>query len=253
MGASTPVVTMNMQQGAFGPGGAAGQIPGSVTGEAALTGLDPNTQRLIRGVGTGQLDYASVVSRMTPAAKQNFTGALLAFNPNFNQAQYGTQAATQRAFTSGQYSQQLNSLNTAIEHMKTFNQMADALNNNNVQALNKLGNTVNTEFGSDAATNFNIAKQAFSGEVGKAFAGANVGEGDRKALADQITAASSPAQLRGAAKTAQSLLEGKRTALQQTYQSGMAGQPNFGQAPGGGGNQASGGHPFFSQFGGQAR
>jgi hypothetical protein len=33
-------------------------------------------------------------------------------------------------------------LNTAIEHMRTFDQMADALDNNDAHALNRLGNTV---------------------------------------------------------------------------------------------------------------
>jgi len=153
----------------------------------------------------------------------------------------------QEAFTSGNYSQQLNYINTAREHLKTFNSLADALNNGNVQALNKLGNTFGVQFGSDKATNFNIVKQAFASEVGKAFAGANVGEGDRQEIGKQISAASSPAQLRGVAATADILLADKQKALKDTYESGRSGTPNFGSD-----QSAPSSNDPFTQFGGKA-
>ena len=160
-----------------------------------------------------------------------------------NAANYKTALKQQEAFTSGNYSQQLNSINTAREHMKTFTSLADALGNSDVQAVNKVGNALGVQFGSDKATNFGIAKQAFMSEVGKAFAGAGVTLADRQEIGNQISAASSPAQLRGAAQTADALLAGKQRALQSTYQQGQGGKPNFGEQ-----NY----NDPFAQFGGKA-
>jgi hypothetical protein len=147
-----------------------------------------------------------------------------------NKRTYAAQTAEQKAFISGPQGQQLTAIGTSRNHMQTFKDTADALDNGNFLKANQVGNYLGMQFGSDKATNFNIAKSAFAGEVGKAFAGANVGVQDRQELMDKISAASSPAQLKGYADTADKLLEGKQKSLQQSYQEGMQGKPNFGGA-----------------------
>ena len=136
--------------------------------------------------------------------------------------------AEERGFTSGTQGQQLTAIGTARNHMQTFKDTADALDNGDLLLANKVGNAIGMQFGSDKATNFNIAKSAFAGEVGKAFAGANVGVQDRQELMDKISAASSPAQLKGYADTADKLLEGKQKSLKQSYDQGVQNKPNFG-------------------------
>lgn len=145
-----------------------------------------------------------------------------------NKMNYATETAEQKAFTSGTQGQQLTAINTARNHMQTFKETADALDNGNFLLANRIGQALGMQFGGDKATNFNIAKTAFAGEVGKAFAGANVGVSDRQELMDKISAASSPAQLKGYADNADKLLEGKQQSLKQSYSEGMKGQPNFG-------------------------
>lgn len=150
-------------------------------------------------------------------------------------ASVSTQKHLQQAFTSGDQGKQLTAISTAREHMKTFQQLADALDNGNVQVLNRIGNALGVQFGSDKATNFKIAAQAFGGEVGKAFDGAGVTEGERKAAQGAFNPNMSPQQFRGAIQTVDSLLAGKQTALKQSYTSGQKGQPNFGE----GGSQSA--------------
>lgn len=203
---------------------------------------------LAQAVASGQMKWGDVISPRTPMAiKQQFAAEVHQANPQFNSGDFTVEQKAREAFTSGNYSQQLTSINTAREHMKTFTSLANALDNGDVQGMNKIGNAFGVQFGSDKVTNFNIAKQAFSSEVGKAFAGASVAEGDRKEIGEQISAASSPAQLRGVAKTADALLAGKQTALQQTYKQSQQGSPNFG----GGAAAPSGGSDPFAQFGGR--
>jgi hypothetical protein len=214
------------------------------SGLGAAPGGQPSA--LAQSVASGQMKWGDVISPRTPMAiKQQFAAEVKAINPNFNSGDFTVEQKAREAFTSGNYSQQLNSINTAREHMKTFTSLADALDNGNVQALNAAGNALGMQLGSDKATNFNIAKQAFSAEVAKAFSGAGVTEGDRKEIGDKISSASSPAQLRGAAATADALLAGKQTALQQTYKQSQSGSPNFG------GPTGSTSTDPFAQFGGK--
>ena len=140
------------------------------------------------------------------------------------------EGAAQKAYTSGSQGQQLTAIATAREHMQTFKLTADALDNGDVTGLNRLEQLLGTQFGSDKATNFAIAREAFAGEVGKSLAGANVGVSDRNELHEKILNSSSPTQLKGFADTADSLLAGKQKALQVSYSAAMKGQPNFGAA-----------------------
>lgn len=222
---------------------------------SGATGQNGQPSAMAQAVADGSMKWGDVISARTPmAVKQKFLAEVKGVNPNFNSGDFTVEQKVKENFTSGNYSQQLNSINTAREHMKTFVGLADALENGDNQTLNKLGNAIGTEFGSDKVSNFTIAKQAFSSEVGKAFAGASVAEADRKEIGDKISAASSPKQLRGVAMVADELLKGKQTALKQTYSQGRNAQPNFGSDNSQNQNQQdSGNHPFFSGLGGKAK
>ena len=179
-------------------------------------------------VGQNRVDLASVLQRMPPGAKQNFLAALNAKYPDFNQGQFGIEKKVGEKYTSGNVSDQLLAINTAREHMKTFGQLADALDNGDVKVLNKIGNELGLQFGSDKKSNFNIAAQAFGGEVGKAFDGAGVVAGERAEAQKNFNDAMSKGQFKGAIKTVDALLAGKQKSAQDSYNAGRQGKPNFG-------------------------
>lgn len=249
-------IRANVQAGTLAGivGQGSGQIPQGATGEAAIANLPKEVQDAVRLVATGNADMKTVLTRMPAQGKMAFMSAVSAYNPQFNQSTFQVKQHVLTSATSGPLGQQLNSFNTAIEHMSTFREMADALHNGDVQLANRASQALGVQLGKSAATNFEIAKNAFSGEVGKAFAGANVSEHDREQLQQQISRASSPEQLRGAADTAQKLLEGKRHAIQGQIEQGLQGRPNI---PGMGGVPATGAAPsggggFFGKYGGSA-
>lgn len=197
---------------------------------SGVTGGGGQPSAIAKGIADGSIKWGDAVSARTPmAVKQALLTEVKSINPQFKSSDFDVEKKVQEAFTSGNYSQQLNSINRAREHMQTFLDTAADLDGGNVKAFNRLGNAFSVEFGSDKVGNLNIAKQAFSSEVGKAFAGASVGVSDREELDKQINAASSFTQLAGAARTADKLLAGAQTALKQTYESGRQAQPNFGQ------------------------
>src|SRR5262249_43629476 len=129
------------------------------------TQFDENSPE-VQAVAAGRMKIGDVITPRTPLpARKRFLAAVMNVNPQFNSADFDIEKGVRKAFTSGSYSQNLNAINTAREHMGTFFKSAQELNNGSVRALNALGNALSLQFGSDKVSNFNIAKQFFSGEV----------------------------------------------------------------------------------------
>lgn len=220
-----PIANFNLQNAGFG-------------------GNDPNYQNLVSAVANGQMKIENVVTPRTPLAKRTqFLADVLAQNPQFNAGDFDIEKGVRKKFTSGNVSDQLMAINTAREHIKVLNNLADALDNGDIPALNKIGNTLGVEFGSDKSTNFAIASHAVGSEIARAFDGAGVTQGERKDAQEQINANMSKGQFRGAIKVADALLSGKQKSAKQSYDTGTKGQPNFGgtQASPQGGGQSQGG------------
>lgn len=217
-----PQAQVNVQMGAGGPGG---PLSDTVIDALAAPGA--------------KLKLSDVLPPRAPlAVKQAAIKQVLTKYPDFSSADYDVEKGVMKDFASGPDAQKLQAFNTAITHMGIFKDAADALDNGDVKVLNRAGNALGAQFGSDKSTNFNIAKQAFIGEVTRAFDGAGVTMHDREQVENQVSAASSPSQLKGAADTAEKLLRGKRDVLKQQYEAGKGGKANFGE-PGSGGSGLS--------------
>jgi hypothetical protein len=206
------------------------QITIQAAQNAGVTGTPGQPSAIAQAIAKGDMKWQDVVSNRTPMnVKEALLKEIKGINPAYNSGDFDVEKKVREAFTSGNYSQQLNSINRAREHMQTFLQAAADLDGGSVKAFNAIGNAFSVQFGSDKVGNLQIAKQAFSSEVGKAFAGSSVALADREELNKAIDNASSFTQLAGAARTADTLLAGAQKALQQTYDAGRQGQPNFGQ------------------------
>ena len=192
---------------------------------------------MIDMVGQNRVDLATAMQRVPPAAKEKFLTNLAAAYPEYQQQVYSTRQALMKSATSGDIGKNITAFNTAISHAQQLSQAADALSNGDLPTLNKLGNALGYQFGSDKTTNFNVIKNALSGEISKVFKGGEATDAEIKAVQEPFSSANSPAQLKGAIDNAIHLMNSKRDALQQQYQQGMQGKPNFGgdQNRGGGG------------------
>jgi hypothetical protein len=179
-------------------------------------------------VGTGRVDLQTALQRVPPAAKDRFMSQLAQKYPDYNQAQFGVQKKVQEEFTSGDAAKSLTAFNTAIDHAKQLSAATDALDNGDVRALNAIGNKLGYEFGSDKTTNFNVIKNALAGEISKVFKGGGATDAEIEQVSSPFSSANSTAQLKGAINQAQSLMASKRDALQQQYNAGKQGKPNFG-------------------------
>jgi len=175
-------------------------------------------------VGQGRVDLSTVLSRMAPVAKDSFLRQLNAKYPGFSQLGYGME----KYMTQGEGGKNLTAFNTAIEHANQLNSAVDALQNGDNRTLNKVGNALGYEFGDNRTTNFNVIKSALSGEISKVFKGGQATDAEIKEVQGPFDTANSPAQLKGAINNAIRLMNSKRDALKQQFESGVQGKPNFG-------------------------
>ncbi|MDE2020694.1 MAG: hypothetical protein KGJ13_10195, partial [Patescibacteria group bacterium] len=198
---------------------------------AGATGANGQPSTIAKGLADGSIKWNDVVSARTPmAVKQQLLSEVKGIKPDFRSGDATLEQDVRKEFTSGDAAKNLTAFNTAIEHAKQLSDAADALQNGNVVALNKIGNALGYQFGSDKTTNFNVIKNALSGEISKVFKGGQATDAEIREVQAPFSAANSPAQLKGAIQNAIALMNSKRGALQQQYQQGIKAQPNFGGA-----------------------
>lgn len=211
--ALVPTATFNMQNNT--PGGPTAPLSDSVIEALAAPGA--------------KLKLSDVLPPRAPeSVRQAALNQILAKHPEYASSNYDVEKKAAEKYTSGNVSDQLLAINTAREHIKTFSALADALDNGNVQKLNKLGNEIGVQFGSDKASNLRIAAQALGGEMGKAFDGAGAVAGEREKWQSDLADYLSKGQFAGAVKTADSLLAGKQKSAREGYAASQNAKPNFG-------------------------
>ena len=148
------------------------------------------------------------------------------YDPSFNAAQYNNRVALMKDFTSGKAANNIRSLNTAVGHLDTLQKAATALDNGGIQLWNAIANKGLTATGDPRVTNFNVAANAVESELAAVFKGMGATDQEIKAWRENLSAAESPEQLRGAISTAVELLGSRLDALRQQYESGMGRKPH---------------------------
>lgn len=133
---------------------------------------------------------------------------------------YAARNKTLNDFTSGKSASTVRSLNVGIAHLGTLGDLASALDNGDVQVINRLSNAWKTQTGSTAPTNFAAARSIVANEVVKAVTASGGGVTDRKEAQDEISSANSPQQLQQVISTWKQLLSGQLGGLKQQYEQG---------------------------------
>jgi hypothetical protein len=136
-------------------------------------------------------------------------------------ARYRAQGAMEQAFGSGPQGNTIRSLNVAIDHTDVMSQLADALQNGDIQKVNALKNRMLVEFGHEGPVDFDIAKKIVADEIVKSVLGIGAGTGqERLELQADLDRANSPEQLHGVIQTARRLMLGQMRGLEQQYAAG---------------------------------
>lgn len=189
------------------PKGLSGKSSASIKADAeyyAQTGKLPPVRAGQSPVAIVQQNYRNAV--------QNYGNALAesrGINPS-QLAEMWRTAPGQLRFVLGADGRATVSLGTAVRHLDTIQQLADAWGSGNVQAINKVKAAFARQFGDASVTNLESASQIVGPEIIKAIGVAGAGTHDeREKAAAQFAAARTPDQIKGAIKTVQALLGGQ--------------------------------------------
>jgi hypothetical protein len=148
---------------------------------------------------------------------QNVMKRVMELNPDYQSNEYGSRSKAYKDFGSGKLGQQVASFNRSFAHLDTLSKLSDALGNNDIPALNKIGNYFSSQTGQPAPNNFEGAKKIVADEIVKAIVGNGGGVGDREEAAKTINNAQSPQQLSGMIETYKELLGGQLNSLGLQY------------------------------------
>ena len=185
-------------------------------------------QGLIDGIGKGVVSEAVALGRATPALKAQVLTGLATQYPAYVPGQFDAQKHAILAFGSGPLGQNIQTGNTALNHLATLKELASAEANGNTPLFNQIANAYGRETGQAAPTNLQSALTMVGPELTKAVVGAGGGEGDRENTIKALSALSkgSPAQAAGTLATIEDIFGGRLSEQARTYQR-TTGQSNF--------------------------
>lgn len=186
--------------------------------DPAIRSMAPTVEAII--------DYKKRLPGRTTKLGQYITDLVYNADPSYSEAEYDKRSKVMKDYAaSGPIGKQINAAQTAINHMDTLLQLSEALNNKDVQLVNRLKNTINTQLGLPAATNFDAAKSALANELMTYFRNSGVpSQRESEEWRKSLMAAQSPAQIKGVIATMTDLLEGRMKVLSANYERDMGGR-----------------------------
>jgi hypothetical protein len=184
-----------------------------------LASSDGENEALIEGIASGRINPNVVSTRNNQRAR--VMEQVAERYPDYDQTALTSRTAAQRDFSSGVTGRNITAIDTAIGHLGTMNQLADAMKNGDVKALNSLYNRLATETGQPEINNFDIAKGAVANELMRVFRQVGASEVETAEWEKKFANSSSPEQIKGATKTAGSLLGSRIDAIDNQWKRAM--------------------------------
>jgi hypothetical protein len=195
----------------------------TISKDYAINGINPDgtpggdVESMAQAIAAGKLAPINGFALARPRG-QAIMARVMEVNPNYDAGDYAAKLAALKGFATGKEGTALRSFNVASDHLDTLGQMADALNNGNVQVLNQIGNAWNKATGNPAPTDFEAVKTIVGKEVVKAIVAGGGGVGEREELSKLLTSANSPDQLKGVITHFKDLMDAQKAGLMDQYQ-----------------------------------
>lgn len=184
------------------------QIAGMSPDGAPSQNVEQMAQAIARGAAAPITGFA-----LAKPQGQTVMRRVFEINPQYDETTYGAKVAAAKGFASGQQGNALRSVATANAHLDQMGELVDALNNGNIQLVNKIGNAYQQQTGNPAPTNFDAVKNVIGQEVVKAIVAGGGSAGERDEAAKAFSNASSPAQLKGAIQHYRMIMGAQQTNL----------------------------------------
>ena len=142
-------------------------------------------------------------------------------NPQYQEGDYAAAAGLSKELASTKMNTAggtLYNAGTASQHLELLAQAADALKNNDTQALNHLANALGVQLGKSPAVTFQAIADQANGEVAKVVAGGKPNEPELQALRTLLNTDQSPEQTRNVIKSYVNLMAGRINEINERSQ-----------------------------------
>jgi hypothetical protein len=189
------------------------------TGEEYLKTLSPAKANEVKAIAEGRQNISAMGYR--GAQRQQMLEMVNQYDPDFDQTQFAARSSTRRDFSSGQAAKNITAINTAIGHIGTMDELASALGNKDLKLANSIVNRIATETGNPSVNNYSLAKTAVSDEMMRVFRQVGASDTEAARWEKAFDAANSPAQMKGAMRTAATLLNSRVQALGDQWKNTM--------------------------------
>lgn len=193
---------------------------------AQETALPAGDEAIAQKISEYKYPLPSGFALKTPAWRA-IMGRAAEINPAFDATQYQTRQSIRKAYTSGKASQNITSINTAVNHLNELRSAADALDNSNWHVYNTIANAIRNERGDPRISSFASAATAVENEMATVFKGTAGTDQEIKSWRAQLNNSQSPAQLHASINKLIELMGGRIQALKGTYENGMGAPAEF--------------------------
>jgi hypothetical protein len=164
-------------------------------------------------------DLSTRPGMQNPQSRQAFSQVARSIWPDFSENQFAVRQGVQKSFASGEDASTIQSLNTAVQHIKMFNDLAAAQKNGDIQTVNRIQNFVQTQLGHPEATNAATTATALSGELANIFKKSGATDQEIAGIQGNLDPSKmSPQQIDGWTKTAEGLMAGRLNGVNNKWQ-----------------------------------
>lgn len=171
----------------------------------------------------------SDLARLPAAQKMAILNRAAQLDPNLNTNDVKVKLALQKEFmVGGKAAQNIDKLNTAVDHLEKFKLAGEALQNGDVQLLNKIKNGIGKATGDKRITKFQAAAEAVAGEMAQVFKGTGGTDVEIEKWKKLLNDADSPEQIQGVFDQMVNLMRGRVDALDYRYSTANDGKPHPG-------------------------
>lgn len=172
-------------------------------------------------VGIASYDLAPPSSRTTPLGIAMMR-KVMAINPAYDATTFPARNKTATDFSAaGTSGKAITSADTALAHLNTLSKAGKALDNGDVQIINRIANSVGAQVGATPKITYDTILNMVAPEISKAVIGASGGEGERLGMAKNFGSDLGSNAREGAIGAAATLLGARVDKQKQAYESTM--------------------------------
>ena len=188
------------------------------TDKARTTASDEEIEQTAQGIASLAFKAPGLNNRN----RDKIMARVRQINPEYNEGTFGNQQLAERQWITpgGAGGKQIVAYNTVYNHLETILKLAEAIDNGDIQAQNRITNYIRTSLGHPEVTNFDAAKQAVAAETVKAITNTPGALADRQEAEAILASYNSPEQTTGVVNTLRELIGGRYKASQRLYTAG---------------------------------